>query len=279
MEINLPSSGLAKANYPDVFPTPPTANSPDSRDTGSTTTIKQRDGFSTGSTRFFEPDIEQIWKYYLSEIAVRQIGNRLMNSFYKTDESAWLSMRLDRMVRVAEELELQLTQWFENLPSTLLTTTINSSVDGTNNENITKELQYMLHARLNDFRERIYRPFLYLAIHSPAEDPIQQRLATYVQRCVDACLACLMRGTPRHRHHGTWYENRGMFLKSLLLVAAVKSGKIYVPDLWRQGVELCIAGFKFWEQEAPDLREARKVLEGLLKDLDDAKCSSESLRP
>lgn len=274
MEINLPSSGLAKANYPDVFPTPPTANSPGSQETVSSVMDKPRNGFSTGLTRFFEPDIEQIWKYYLSEIAVRQIGNRLMNSFYKTDESAWFSMPLDRMIRVAEELELQLTQWFDNLPNTLLTTTISPSIDKTNNKIITNELQYMLHARLNDFRERIYRPFLYLSIHSSAEDPTQQSLSIYVRRCVDACLACLMRGTPRHRHHGTWYENRGMFLKSLLLVAAVKSGNIYVPDLWRQGVDLCTAGFQFWEQEAPDLGEARKVLEGLLAGLDCRNSSS-----
>lgn len=58
-----------------------------------------------------------------------------------------------------------------------------------------------------------------------------------------------------------------MFLKSLLLIAAVKSGKIHVPGSWRRGVGLCIAGFKFWEREAPDLCEARSVLESLLQEL------------
>lgn len=58
-----------------------------------------------------------------------------------------------------------------------------------------------------------------------------------------------------------------MFLKSLLIVAAVKSGKVQVPGLWQQGVNLCIAGFKFWELEAPDLREARQVLENLVANL------------
>ncbi|KAF2187911.1 hypothetical protein K469DRAFT_568400 [Zopfia rhizophila CBS 207.26] len=257
MEINLPPSGLAKVNYPDVFPTPP-SGSPELPGASfkDTAAAAYRNAFS-------EPDMELIWCYYLSEIAVRKIGNRLMNCFYEHDESSWLSMPLNRMIRVAEELELQLSQWFEHLPTTLATT----AVQETHDRLVTEELQFVLHARMFDFRERIYRPFLYLSIYHLATDPIQQTLAPYVHRCVEACLTCLLRGTPRHRHHGTWYENRGMYLKSLLLVAAVKSGKIHVPDLWRQGVQSCIAGFKFWEQEAPDLRESRFVLQKLLAEL------------
>lgn len=125
----------------------------------------------------------------------------------------------------------------------------------------------MLHPRLLDFRERIYRPFLYLCLIHPASETVQNTLAPYVQRHVQACTTALMRGTPRHRHHGTWYENRGMFVKSLLVIAAVKSRKVHVTDVWREGVDFCIAGFKYWEQEAPDLREARFVLESLLAQL------------
>ena len=80
-------------------------------------------------------------------------------------------------------------------------------------------------------------------------------------------MSFLLRGTPRHRHHGTWYENRGMFLKSLLVIAAAKSGKVHLPSLWQQGVDLCIAGFKFWEHESPDLQESRIVLASLLDKL------------
>lgn len=145
---------------------------------------------------------------------------------------------------------------------------------------IAQELQFVLQARLADFRERIYRPFLYLAIHAPhTTDPEQQplssslSLAPLVQRCIAACMAFLCRGTPRHRHHGTWYENRGMFLKSLLLVAVAKSGRsttpteLALPSSWRHGTDLCLAGFQFWAGESPDLCEASRILSGLLKDL------------
>lgn len=141
-------------------------------------------------------------------------------------------------------------------------------VEDTNEELVQEELKFMLHPRLFDFRERIYRPFLYLCLYHPITDPIQERLAPYVQRHVQTCISALLRGTPRHRHHGTWYENRGMFLKSLLLTAAAKSGKVAVASNWRECVQLCIAGFKFWEQEAPDLRECRYVLESLLAGMD-----------
>ena len=283
MEINLPPSGLAKVNYPDVFPTPPN-RSPEPSDYSTTPEAIHQPSVST---RHLGEDSEDVWSYYVSEIAVRRIGNRLMNSFYKEDESSWLSMPLDRMIRVADELELQLTQWyvniilpriaeititnllhkkkrFEHLPATLAA----KGVTGPTPHNpVVEELQFVLHARLFDFRERIYRPFLYLAIHYDPTDLIQQTLLPYVHRCIQACLMFLLRGTPRHRHHGTWYENRGMFLKSLLLIAAVKSSHIAVPSLWRQGVDSCIAGFQFWELESPDLRESRLVLQSLLAEI------------
>ncbi|KIN03086.1 hypothetical protein OIDMADRAFT_160650 [Oidiodendron maius Zn] len=260
MEINLPPSGLAKVNYPDVFPTPPN-RSPEPSDYSTTPEAVHQPSVST---RHLGEDSEDVWSYYVSEIAVRRIGNRLMNSFYKEDESSWLSMPLDRMIRVADELELQLTQWFEHLPATLAA---KGAAGPAPHNPVVEELQFVLHARLFDFRERIYRPFLYLAIHYDPTDLIQQTLLPYVHRCIQACLMFLLRGTPRHRHHGTWYENRGMFLKSLLLIAAVKSSHIAVPSLWRQGVDSCIAGFQFWELESPDLRESRLVLQSLLAEI------------
>jgi hypothetical protein len=306
METNLPPSGLANVAYSDVFPTPPGPSDSAIASASASGSIEAADGDvmmrmgpRRGSTfsaaQAAEPDIEKIWSYYLSELAVRKIANRIMDCFYQDDETSWLRMSLDRMIRVADELELQISQWFENLPSSLTsmttasnttnttsttTTTNNNNNNNNNNPNnnpmsgggdvhnklATEELKFVLHARLSDLRERIYRPFLYLAIARPPSDPVQQTLAPFAQRCVDACVACLLRGTPRHRHHGTWYENRGMFLKSLLVVAAARSASVRVPAHWHQAVDLAVAGFAFWETEAPDLREARLVLQKLLEE-------------
>ncbi|CAM1508932.1 Fc.00g026710.m01.CDS01 [Cosmosporella sp. VM-42] len=256
MEVNLPPSGLANVAYSDVFPTPPSESLGPGDD----------DQVATPFSRPEQPELERIWSYYLSEIAVRKIGNRIMNCFYQEDASAWLTMPLSKMMRIADELELQLTQWFDNLPVILFT----PSSDCMNHDEqmrIAQELQFVLQARLSDFRERIYRPFLYLAVHLPLADPAQQSLEPYLQRCISACVAFLHRGTPRHRHHGTWYENRGMFLKTLLLLAVAKSGRAKLLSSWRHGMDLCLAGFRFWEAESPDLREAYKILSTLLPEV------------
>ena len=256
MEVNLPPSGLAKVAYSDVFPSPPSGSSGPGNELHA----------SPLSSGLEHPFFERVWSYYLSEIAVRKIGNRIINCFYQDDATAWLSMPLHRMMRIAEELELQLTQWFENLPVALLTPS-GESPHPDAQMRVTQELQFFLQARLSDFREKLYRPFLYLAIHLSPTDSRQQTLGPYLHRCIDACMSFLHRGTPRHRHHGTWYENRGMYLKSLLLVAVAKSGRAQMPPLWRDGTDLCIAGLRFWEAEAPDLRLARDVLCSLLAKL------------
>lgn len=307
MEINLPPSGLAKVAFSDFLPNPPVSDH------------QKTQAFSSLASPVSEAshtEVERIWSYYLSEIAVRKIGNRIMNCFYQEDATAWLSMPLHRMIRVAEELELQLSQWYdclsflfwfsslpqpsqalfshdtyetqdmlsipryENIPVILFTpSTTNSaspsppgvaadSPSSTSpHHRVASELHFMLHARLADFRERIYRPFLYLAMHLPRTDPAQQTLTPYVQRCVSACLSFLNRGTPRHRHHGTWFENRGMVLKTLLLLAAARSGAVGLPGGWEEGVERCLAGLRFWEGEAPDLGVAREILSELLGSL------------
>lgn len=277
MEMDLPSSGLAGAAYPHVFPTPPSPG-------GDAARMETDSG--RPPPRGSEPDLEKIWSYYLSELAVRKIANRIMNCFYRDGEAAWLAMPLDRMIprgrragvadnpvvsfvslpfllfflpRPPRSHTLVLTpSRFDNLlPGTLTAT----DAAETRIRLAAEELTFVLHARLADLRERIYRPFLYLAVsRRRRHDDLasQTAIAPYVQRCVDACLAFLLRGTPRHRHHGTWYENRSMFLKSLLVLAAVKSGCVYVPgDAWRHGIALCLAGLTFWEAEAPDLAEAR----------------------
>lgn len=93
MEIDLPPSGLATLNYGEIFPLPP-ASSPQPQ---------------------CEQDravLEKSWNFYLSELAVRRIGNRLMGCFYQHDETWWLSVPLERLIRIATEIELQLTQWY-----------------------------------------------------------------------------------------------------------------------------------------------------------------------
>jgi hypothetical protein len=52
---------------------------------------------------------------------------------------------------------------------------------------------------------------------------------------------------------------------SILLLAAVKSGKVHVPETWREAVETTIAGCMFWEMEASDVGALRCILVDILE--------------
>lgn len=133
----------------------------------------------------------------------------------------------------------------------------------------TQELCSLLQSRLVEFRERIFRPFLYLAIHSDPAQPAHIAVEPYARRCLDACLQHSLCGSHRHRHHGTWYQNRKIFAESLLVLAAVKSRRVAVPPNWRDAVRATILGLRFWAAEAPDLARAKDILQTLLDEMDD----------
>lgn len=110
LEIDVPSSGLAKVDYPDIFPTPPFGSpSPHAEDAEGGSDLELSHVYSTSDQSAFE----RSWYYYLSDIAARRIFNRVISSFYKTDETAWLRMPIDTIIRVAEELDEQLRQWLK----------------------------------------------------------------------------------------------------------------------------------------------------------------------
>jgi hypothetical protein len=111
MEICLPPSGLGKVAYPDVFPTPPTG-SPGPAETLSDANVATDHERSSSQSMSSASLLEKSWCYYLSDIAVRRIANRLVNAFYQDSASSWLSIPVERLSRVAEELDLQLTQWY-----------------------------------------------------------------------------------------------------------------------------------------------------------------------
>ena len=127
----------------------------------------------------------------------------------------------------------------------------------------------MIQFRFPDILERIHRPFLYLALHLPEPNPILQLISPQVQKCLTACIKDAAKGSHRHRHHGTWYENRSIFAKSLLLLAAVKSRRVHVPEGWNEAVRKTIIGLRFWKREAPDLGKAAEILEKILHEIND----------
>ncbi|KAI1409253.1 vegetative cell wall protein gp1 [Hypoxylon sp. FL1857] len=79
-EIPLPSSGITRFDYPDLFPSPPselTSPAPQLHDFG-------------GLPPDIEPEEERSWFYYLAEISYRRVMNRAMVILRRNGEEGWI---------------------------------------------------------------------------------------------------------------------------------------------------------------------------------------------
>lgn len=62
-----------------------------------------------GST--YDQDEEQSWFYYLSEIALRRIENRILRFFYHDDNGSWDHSDIHSMVAIVGNIEVELQNW------------------------------------------------------------------------------------------------------------------------------------------------------------------------
>lgn len=109
VELRFPASGLTTLNYTQAFPLPPgltstseTASSWHVSDDLRANYVKPGDG---------EPQFQKMWYYYLADIAVRRILQRVCDCFYRSSHHAWLYQNISYMMWSAHELDQQITQW------------------------------------------------------------------------------------------------------------------------------------------------------------------------
>lgn len=127
----------------------------------------------------------------------------------------------------------------------------------------------------------LYRPFLYLAVHSTerSSPSISAAFEGLVKKALESCVEFISGRGMTHRHHGTWYALRECISMSLMLVAASRSGLITrispSPDemvqdsIYGRAIQICIEQLRYWEAESPpDIMRAREILEGLYGSLD-----------
>ncbi|KAG4436538.1 hypothetical protein IFR05_007976 [Cadophora sp. M221] len=265
VQLDLPQSGLCKLDYPFLFPSPPSPGSPVESPASTLTTSSQQ----------LQLAEEQTWFYYLSEIALRRIENRVLNAFYKEDHPHWLQTDLSVMIAAAEDIEMQMETWYASLPNSIR---FDSVEDETSDE-----LRFVTHCRSLLIRGLIYRPFLYYAIHSVNSQTnwdLCSKVQSFVQKAFDACLACETDIGMTHRHHGTWYSLRESITNSLLLLAARAAGLIAFdfqasssprPEVisdsqkYLRVLRVCIEKLRYWEAEAPpDIALSRRIIEELM---------------
>ncbi|KAL3418702.1 vegetative cell wall protein gp1 [Phlyctema vagabunda] len=260
VELQLPESSIASIRYPDMFPSPPDPASPvtaevnfSEQDFNIDSPMSQVSSVSNSQMQ------QQSWYYYLTEIALRRIANRVLNAFYKNELS--LNMPLASMINHANNFEAESLQWHAGLPDVL-------QFDPDHLENPpTEELPYYIWARFLEMRHWIYLPFIFYAVHHGPEDPYLDEIQPMVNKGFKHVFACIEGLALRHRHHGIWFGLRGSTAAAFILVATVKCGHINVPSNWRDAIRSHIAELRYWENESPDIKEAKRILEEMLEEL------------
>lgn len=195
---------------------------------------------------------EESWYYYLTEVALRRISNRIVNTFYSGPRSAWMKVR--SLLPVALEFEAQISAWSANLPPSMQhydslspvasgpTAFPTTSSAATDQSSASMELSWATDNRILEMRSWLYQPFLYYAIHQDTmtEDerldraqltPSQERiLYDLVHAGIDCLLKTLEVRSLRHRHHGVWFDLRAVVTAVVILFAAARSGAVQVPN-------------------------------------------------
>lgn len=193
VELPFPQSELSLGDYPNLFPSPP---SPEATNEGEATTSLPVFADSSGhSDRVLAPldtfnsysdtpdshgpkqqakhlyNEEESWYYYLTEIALRRIGNRIINSFFCRDRSTWIKIK--PFIRIAQEFEVQVSSWSAHLPPAMqhfeTTSVIRAphlnSQSGNKGNHVSRELSWAVDNRLLEMQTWLYQPFLYYVVH------------------------------------------------------------------------------------------------------------------
>ncbi|KAF5027830.1 hypothetical protein F66182_57 [Fusarium sp. NRRL 66182] len=244
-EISIPNSSLADVRFSDMHPSPPNlgeeAVSPGLGSSPQDKQCRQQ---------------EQSWFYYLTEITLRRMANRVLNLLYSADHTMWIKDSIVLMAEEAEQIHKQLREWYTKLPPLIQFS----------DDIPTEELPYHVRGRVLEIQTWIYAPFLYYTIHSPPDAPHRDRVKPLVEESIPHILS-VMRGEPsRLRHHGTWYNLRLTTMRCLLIIGAARCGTVSVPEDWRREVQLVISRLKYWAPEGPGTNRCIEVLESYLGD-------------
>ena len=174
VELPLPQSDISLGEYPQLFPSPPSP-APADDDDGAGMTTEELELRQHASRLCNE---EESWYYYLTEIALRRIGNRIINSFFPSDaqsatsqRSLWINIR--PLLRMAREFEAQVSSWSAHLPpamqqyetsSIIRAPHLNFLGEGARSY-VSRELSWAVDNRLLEMQTWLYQPFLYYLIH------------------------------------------------------------------------------------------------------------------
>ena len=239
LELNVTDSSVWDLQYPSFFPSPP-------------------DELQSKS------QTEVVWYYFLAEIALRRLANRILNYIYSIKPSESVMASAD-MAEKTVEFEQQASDWMQSLPSTLSLEKIAQPSPG--ESDLYQTLRFILEGELFDCYELMYWPFIADAInrsretrHSINQDFPRKALSLAAER--------IDKNEPGffYRHHGTWAMLRSCTRSGLLLLAASRSPNVQhlMPANWQTAVGKVVNMLRYWRHESEDVANRLALIESML---------------
>ena len=158
------------------------------------------------------PGSDDLW-YFLAEIALRRLLNRVSHLIYSYTHKRSSSFSIAALEPVCAELDYQLTQWYESLPAPVRFP--RERLPASN------QMQTVLRLRYFACRTIIFRPYIQavLADENVAHEPGVQEAC---RKCLEACIRQLEYLSAHHEGHlpYLWQGALSIMSQSLLLMGA-----------------------------------------------------------
>lgn len=235
LELNVFENSIWDLTYPLEYPTPP-------------------EGLRTQR--------EAVWYYYLAEIALRRLSNRILNSFHKTNQN---QPKLD--VKGVTDFEEQASDWVSSLPPNLNFQSAHSPGKGDLNDN----LKFILEGHLLDCYEMMYWPFMTDIILNGITNGRNPEMEQLASKSLFYSVQRIQRNEHGffNRHHGTWLMLRSCTRSALVLIAARKDPILVtlLPTGWEQAVWKVANMLRFWRKESRDSDDRLRIIERSMADI------------
>jgi Fungal specific transcription factor domain len=249
LELNVSESSVWDSTYPSFFPSPPEE---------------------------LKLQREIVWYFYLAEIALGRLGNRILNFIYtaRPATSGSSTSSTSDMVESVLSFEQQASDWKRSLPRGLGLDETSPADVVSDNSDLHTTLKFILLGHLLDCYEMMYWPFIANVLsknNTNATFQSPQTIQTdkinngFIRKGLTVCVERIAKNEPGffYRHHGTWLMLRSCTRSGLVLIAASRDEKVaaLLPDGWRASVGKIIDMLRFWRRESRDVEDRLRLVE------------------
>ncbi|CAG7938137.1 unnamed protein product [Penicillium salamii] len=206
-ELDLPHSGIV--NFEEVVDLPGGFEEEENDGEGEDREWNEQSGTrKRPSDSLLASRNDELW-YFLAEIALRRLLNRVSHIIYQKDSTHTLST----LGPIVFELDFQLSQWYDSLPRPIQFPLTSPP--------LSNPIQTVLRLRYNACRTIIYRPYI-LAVFENEQAGSDAGVKECCRRCLDATIRQLEHITSHREGHlpYLWQGALSMVSQTLLIMGA-----------------------------------------------------------